>query len=103
MEGYSDSQLVVPPHYKDELTGSTTSSSQSSPAIMDNNHDQSTWVEEETSPYSYPKAANIVNQSMTPQMDSSQRSASGADFFDSFQPDAAVQVSYSLTIQSPIS
>ena len=65
---------------------------------MDTNHDQSTWVEEETSPYSYPKVANMVNQSMTPQMDSQQRSFSGADFFDSFQPDAVVQVSYTSTV-----
>ena len=65
---------------------------------MDTNHDQSTWVEEETSPYSYPKVANMVNQSMTPQMDSQQRSFSGADFFDSFQPDAVVQVSYTSTL-----
>ena len=67
---------------------------------MDTNHDQSTWVEEETSPYSYPKVANMVNQSMTPQMDSQQRSFSGADFFDSFQPDAVVQVSYTSTLWS---
>ena len=65
---------------------------------MDTNHDQSTWVEEETSPYSYPKVANMVNQSMTPQMDSQQRSFSGADFFDSFQPDAVVQVSYTSAV-----
>lgn len=98
MDGFTDSELVVPPHDDNELTGSTTSSSQSSPAIMDTNHDQSTWVEEETSPYSYPKVANMVNQSMTPQMDSQQRSFSGADFFDSFQHDAVVQVSYTSTL-----
>ena len=85
--GYNDSQLVVPDHgnFQEDLSESSNSSSvESSPRGMDPELNN-TWVEEETTPYSfskYPPAVVSSSQSMTPQTATLQ--SSEADFFDHY-------------------
>lgn len=106
--GYNDSQLVVPEHghYQEDLSESSNSSSvESSPRGMDPELNN-TWVEEETTPYTfskYPPAVVSSGQNMAPQTATLQ--SSGADFFDHYfngqtnteQTDVGEQVSYLIT------
>ena len=106
--GYNDSQLVVPEHghYQEDLSASSNSSSaESSPLGMDPELNN-TWVEEETTPYTfskYPPAVVSSSQNMTPQTATLQ--SSGADFFDHYfngqtnaeQTDVGEQVGYLIT------
>lgn len=107
--GYNDSQLVVPDHghYQEDLSESSNSSSaESSPRGMDPELNN-TWVEEETTPYTfskYPPAVVSSGQSMTAQTATLQ--SSEADFYDHYfngqtnteQTDVGEQVSDLITL-----